>query len=228
MSRLDLPRELLHTTDLPNLSIGFGLGILASGTAWLLSEYAVRPLLDIIVDPNRSQGQNPGPHPHEFYHVRVRNLPARWPLPGRRPAWSCRGTIEVLRPDGSRAVPEEIQARWTSQPEPLLPVIAGHHVGSVLDPSRLMQARKIDVHSHFDEPMSLAVKFEGEEDCYVFSNESYLFPRWQNPAWRLNRGAHLIRVTVYYERGYAQRDFELRNDGLSRDDVHIRPWPAAA
>ena len=60
---------------------GFLFGIVASGIAWLIAEYAVRPLLDIAVDNYRSQGQSPGNPPHEFYHVRVRNLPATRPLP---------------------------------------------------------------------------------------------------------------------------------------------------
>jgi hypothetical protein len=87
-----------------------------------------------------------------------------------------------------------------------------------------MQARKIDVHGHFDEPMSIAVKFEGELECYIFSNESYYFPKWQNPAWRLDSGRYRVRVTVYYERGRVEKDFELRNDGPSRDQVRLHPW----
>jgi hypothetical protein len=204
---------------------GFLLGILASGIAWLITEYAAGPFLDVVADPNRAQGQSPDNPPHEFYHVRVQNLPAKWPLPGRRPAWACTARIDVFRLDGSRAVPGDIIARWTSQPEPLLPVVSQGQVGNVLDPARLMQARRMDVHGHLEERVPVAVKFQGEPDCHVFTNESYLFPRWQNPSWRLPPGRYQLRVTVYYERGRAEKDFELRNDGLSRDDVHLNRWP---
>jgi hypothetical protein len=98
-------------------------------------------------------------------------------------------------------------------------------VGKVLDPARLMQARRIDVQGHSEEPISVAVKFEGEPDCSIFTNESYLFPRWQNPLWSLPLGRYRLRVTVYYERGHIEKDFELRNEGLSRDDVHLNLWP---
>ena len=135
---------------------GFLLGILASGIAWLITEYAAGPLLDIVADPNRAQGQSPGNPPHEFYHVRIRNLPARWPLPARRPAWACTARIDVFRQDGSRAITDGIVARWTSQPEPLLPVVSQGQVGNVLDPARLAQARRADVHGHLDERVSVA------------------------------------------------------------------------
>src|SRR5437773_263330 len=200
---------------------GFLLGILASGIAWFITESATRPSLDIVVDQNRAHGQSPGNPPHEFYHVRVRNVPATRPLPGRRPAWACTASIDVFRQDGSRVIAGDVIARWTSQPEPLLPVIAQGQVGNVLDPARVMQARCMDVHGHSEEPISVAVKFEGEPDCYIFTNESYLFPRWQNPSWRIPPGQYRLRVTVYYERGRAEKDFELSNEGPRRDDVHL-------
>jgi hypothetical protein len=207
---------------------GFVLGILGSTIAWVISEYLARPSLDITVDQSRAQGQRPGgAPPHEFYHVRVRNLPASWPVPGRRPAWACTARIEVFREDGSRAVEGEIVGRWTSQPEPLLPVVAGDQVSNVLDPARVMQAQMVNVHAHADQAMSVLVKFEGEPDCHVFTNESYVFPRWQHPGWRLPPGRYRLRVTVHYESGQAQRCFELRNGGPSRDDVRLAPWPAA-
>jgi hypothetical protein len=154
---------------------GFLLGIFASGIAWLITERASRPLIDIVVDQNRAQGQSAGNPPHEFYHVRVRNVPAKWPLPGRRPAWACTARIDVLRQDGSRAIAGDVIARWTSQPEPLLPVIAQGQLGNVLDPARLMQARRMDVHGHSEEPVSVATKFEGDPDCYISQTKAICF-----------------------------------------------------
>jgi hypothetical protein len=112
---------------------GFLLGIAASSIAWVITEYAARPSLDMIPDSNRSQGQIAGEVPHEFYHVRVMNLPAIWPIPGRRPAWACAARIEVFNLDGTPAISGDVHARWTSQPEPLLPVAAQGQVGAVLE-----------------------------------------------------------------------------------------------
>src|SRR5690349_18667751 len=154
--------------------IGFVLGVVSSAIVWLYAEFSSRPLIDIVVDRNRAQGQGEGNPPHEFYHVRVINVASRKFLPGRRPAWACRATIDVFRQDGSRAITgDDVIARWVSQPEPLLPIVSQGQIGNVLDPARLMQARRADVHGHSEEPLSVAVKFEGEPDCHIFTNESY-------------------------------------------------------
>ena len=207
------------------LFVGFILGILASSIAALVYEYATRPLIETVADDSgRAQGQVPDEKPHEFYHLKVRNLPAKWPLSGRKPAWSCKATIEVFNTDGSRAIKEPIPARWTSQPEPLIPILqAGQHA-NLLDPAKIITGRKVDVHGHEDQQLSIAIKFEGEPECHVFSNESYQFQRWQNPAWRLKTGTYRLRVTLFYERGRSQNDFELRNSGPGRDDLQLRPW----
>jgi hypothetical protein len=206
------------------LAAGFLLGIFASTIAWLITEYAARPALAITPDTHRFQAQSVGNPPHEFYHVRVANLPAVGPLPGRRPAWACSATLDVFRRDGSRVNDSDIHGRWTSQPEPLLPVVAGEWVRNVLDPARVMQSRRMDVHSHQEELMAVAVKFEGELDCHIFTNESYLFPKWQNPGWRLSPGTYRLRVTVLYDRGRAVQDFALSNAGPQRDDLRLTRW----
>lgn len=203
---------------------GFLFGIAASSIAWVLTEYAARPSLDLIPDSNRSQGRLADGVLHEFYHVKVVNRPAMWPVPGRRPAWACAAGIQVFNVDGTPAISGDVHARWTSQPEPLLPVAVQGQMGAVLDPARLMQARRMDVHGHHEELISVLVKFEGEPGCHIFTNESYSFPRWQNPVWHLPLGRYRLRVTVYYEQGRAQRDFELRNNGPSRDDIYLAAW----
>ena len=206
--------------------IGFLLGIMASAFAAITFEYAVRPQLKTVNDDSgRAQGQMPDNPPHEFYHLKVRNLPAKWPLLGRRPAWSCKANLEVFDSDGRPLLASPILARWTSQPEPIFPISNSGQVVHIPDVAKMIAARKVDIHNHEDQPLSVVVKFEGSPDCHLFSNESYLFPRGQNPEWRLGIGTYRLRVTVYYERGRSQDDFELANSGPSCDDIRIRPWP---
>lgn len=205
-----------------NITIGFLLGIVASGIAAIVYEHLTRPLLQVLLeDGPRAIGQYPGLSPHEFYHLRVRNRPARRPFPGRKPAWSCKATIEVFGADGVRTIEEPIHVRWTSQPEPLTPAIAGNQSVSIVDFARLIMARKIDIHCHEDQQFSVALKFDGQPECYIFSNESYLHPSWSNPAWRLGPGEYRLRVTVFYERGRLTRDFTLQNLGTARDSIKL-------
>jgi len=105
--------------------------------------------------------------------------------------------------------PGPILARWTSHPEPVFPIADQGRVVHIPDFAKMIAGRKVDVHNHDDQQSSVAVKFEGEAAIHLFTNESYLFPRWQNPAWRLETGTYRLRVTAYYERGRAVGDFEL-------------------
>lgn len=205
-----------------NLITGFVLGIIASGIAAIVYERATSPLVEISLDDRPlALGQYGDRPPLAFYHLRVRNVPTKMPLSSRKPAWSSKATIEVFRPDGTRVVAEPIYARWPSQPEPLIPAIAGDRSISLVDFARLMNARKVDIHAHEDEYIALVVKYHGQPECYIFSNESYLHPAWCNPSWRLDSGTYRILVTVYYGRGRAQREFELTNVRTTRNSIEI-------
>jgi hypothetical protein len=200
--------------------LSFALGILASGIAALLYDYVTRPLLRVVIDESgrvRSQAQGL----HEFHHLVVRNQPAPWPFPGRKPAWSAEAHIEVLNTDGTPVIQGPVYARWTSQPEPLIPAVAGTTAVNLIDPAKLITGRKVDVHSHQDQQISLLIKFQGEDQCHIFSNESYPYPRWQNPTWQIPLGTFRVRVTVFYERGLETREFHLVNGGPFLEDVRL-------
>lgn len=209
-----------------NITIGFLLGIVASSIAAIAYERATRPLLEVVLDDGRrALGDYPGLPPLEFYHLKVRNCPAIWPLPGRKPAWSCKATIEILSAEGGTRFPDPIYVRWTSQPEPLTPAVTGDQSVSIIDFARLVVARKVDIHLHEEQKISVGLKYEGQAECYMFSNESYLYPAWANPAWRLEQGEYRVRVTVFYDRGRATRDFILKNAGTTRDSLRLQYAP---
>lgn len=205
---------------------GFILGILASSIAWLITERLSAPRLHIRPDQNRYPAPLQGTAGYELYHIVVTNAPTRWPFPARQPAWACTARIEVLRHDGTASGTPPVHARWTTQPEPLLPMLSAGQPHNVLDPARVMQSRRMDVHAHHTELIPVAIKFEGEPDCHLFSNESYAHSRWQNPAWRLGTGAHRLRAVVLHQGGESATDLELRNDGRTRDSVRLLPWNA--
>lgn len=207
---------------------GFVLGIGASSIAWMITERLSQPKLEVRPDSSRYQAQLVGSAGHEFYHVVVSNAPTRWPVPGRQPAWACTARVEVYRPDGSREIAGEVHARWTSQPEPLLPVVVQGQQANVLDPARIMQSRRMDVHGHHDELVAVAIKFEDQADCHIFSNESYVHPQWQNPAWRLGPGRYRLRVIILFQGGRSITDFELQNAGTTRASLSLKPWESSA
>jgi hypothetical protein len=155
--------------QLATLGIGFLLGIVGSLAAAIFYDRATRPKLTVLPDPNRAQGQaSSSASPHEFYHVLIRQVRALWPFPGRRPAWECKVSIEMIDSDGNRVL-GPIAARWASQPEPLIPSLQEDRLVNVIDFARFFAARKCNVHSHEDQPVSIALKYEGNADCHLFS-----------------------------------------------------------
>lgn len=205
------------------LIIGFVLGIFGT----IFYEHATDPLIELSLDERPlASGQHSDQPPHAFYHLRIHNLPAKLPFSSRKPAWSSKAIIEVFDLNGNRVIADPIHARWPSQPEPLMPAVEGNQQVMLLDFARLMDARKVDVHSHEEEYIALAIKFDGQSECYIFSNESYLYPAWSNPAWRLNSGTYRVLVTVFYGRGRAQRAFTLTNQRTARNSIELDYAPA--
>ena len=211
--------------DLLNISMGFIFGILASRIVTLGYGFGTRPLLGIFLDNfPKARGRLENQPPHEFYHLKVKNIPAIWPVPGRKPAWSCKAIIEVFDLNGEYVIPDKIIARWPSHPEPLITVIHENQSKNIIDITKIGSGLKCDVHNHEDQLIDVAIKFEGSEDFHLFSNESYGFPMWQNPDWRLGIGTYKLKITLFYERGRKEFYFRLHNSGSSLDDLLIDFW----
>ncbi len=92
----------------------------------------------------------------------------------------------------------------------------------------MIAGRSVDVHSHCDERLTVALKEEGDPDLYLFTNESYAHEKAKNPAWRLPVGQYQLTVSLFYESGMEQRGFRLANLGAARSDVKIEPLQGAA
>lgn len=218
----------LSSAEEPNnmgLFAGFVLGIIASGVAAVVFDHATSPRLDIVVDPGpRALGDLPDGTKLEYHHVVVRNVRTRWPLPGRRPAWACQANITLFKWTGEPLTVVPIRARWASQPMPISSFIVGDRIVQAADMAKIIAGRRVDIFTHQDERLTIALKHQGLPGIHLFTNESLEFERGCNPAWRLEPGSYRLRVAVYYERGEVQADFEFANTGSTLDDVTIQPW----
>jgi hypothetical protein len=126
----------------------------------------------------------------------------------------------------TRAIRDIIDARWPSQPEPVKTMLRDGRPEQLFDPTLIFVGRKADIHFQDSRngrvQVDLAVKFEGDEVCAIFSNESYFHPQWMKPEWILEPRGYRVRVTVYYETGSAKADFSLENKTTSRTGLVIR------
>lgn len=196
--------------------LGGAIGFLASLVAAFIFERFTAPHLAVRVVDGRAEGDN-----RAFYHLAVHNVPPPWLALGRKPAFLCRATLDVFDESGRRINHQTIHARWSTRPEPLQQVVVDGQVRNVLDPARLFAARTIEVFSHHPENIPVLIKHEGEHACHVFSNESYMHPRWGNPEWALDIGVYRLRLRLFYERGTTEHEFRIHNDGPQREHVRL-------
>jgi hypothetical protein len=136
-----------------------------------------------------------------FLHIEVTNQPlhrfVRWM--SREPAMQVHAAISFYRLDGQNVFGREMVARWSGAVEPVLPTIIheGKMKGVIWDISRLTISANMDIYPGHSQAFDVAAKFDDDEECYGWNNESYFSePRWRNPAWKLSHGCYLVRVTI--------------------------------
>jgi hypothetical protein len=151
-----------------------------------------------------------------FAAVWVRNKPMRAPLRwflAREAAQACRGTLDFYTWGTDARVIPSVPGRWSGNPEPLRSVRVDADPANALayaaagqeppvqvlvqyDPA--LDSREHDVRaSHAGEQIAVAVlRADGSGDAYAWSTESYAYPLWENPRWRLPHGTYRIVVTV--------------------------------
>lgn len=199
--------------------VGVLIGALSSLIVVFIAEYNTRPKLEIVEDPSTPDNASDGSR--SSYHLKVRNIQVfcLWRLifKVRKPAWKTKTTIKILN-GKKEVVIDEIFARWPSTPEPI--TRSGENL--VIDFPKLFIGRENSIFPHEDERIDLGIKFQGENEFYFFSNESYLYDQWKNPNWRIEKGEYFAIVKVFYEYGNVESFFELKNSGSNKTDFSIR------
>ncbi|MCL0047862.1 hypothetical protein M1N20_00090 [Dehalococcoidia bacterium] len=216
--------------------IVFIIGFLASLASVILYERGKRPSLGIELGSTRDD-QKQGITPYRFVHVAVENKPVWWPLKfitDRAVAYACQAMIGVhLQTTKKRAIAQDILARWSGTPELVqtvaIPTAAGAVMLQIPDITKLPQGRKTDIFPSYKEEIPIAIKFDGDPECYIFSNESYLVPNplphkpWRNPNWKLDVGTYDILVKVFSGSITKSKRFILENRGPRREDMVLKP-----
>ncbi len=214
-------REVCRQTMLSYIISGL-VGALASLIVTKYYEIATSPFLEVsgIDDsypPTRRSLDGPI---HKFIEVKVRQKKAYPPFHSRTPAWATVAKLSVHEPDGSRAIQEEITARWSGSPQPYqTQLIQKNGISTpvqVPESSLLSLGERFDVHAFREEKLGIALKYEGYDECWIFSNESYLH-NWENPRWRLPIGDYYIRLELYYRGKPTTQWLHLANKGKDFD-----------
>ena len=201
------------------LAIPTGIGV-AIGV-----EHLRKPILGIELAPPRNQGPYEGKPARDMrcLVLRLTNNPlpryARWM--SRDTAAQCRGHITFDDSEGKRKF--DMPLRWSTSQQPIAPkVLLENGVqGCIVDEDRLSSLSTVDVPPGSGQDIDVAVKLDEDEECYGWSNGSYLStPPWRNPKRKLGRGSYLVRATVVSGGQSCSAEFRLLNEG-NREDFRL-------
>lgn len=199
--------------------VAFVLGALSSLCIVILVEWVRKPRLRLEVAPSRDQ-EYPKGYPAStvrFLELTLRNEPLpRWlGWMSRSPASKCRASINFVDAEGVAVFTRSLEARWSASAQPVpLEFRLGDLTAAISDPNRYNLASEIDVPAGEAESMGVVGRFDGDSDCYGWTNESYFGETpWRNQNWRLPTGVYLVHVAVRASGEKCSNTFQLFNDG---------------
>jgi hypothetical protein len=184
-------------------ALGAFLGALLSILASIAIEYERKPKLKFSIEEPPLEQQfgegRPGRN-GRFVRVYVTNKPMprlfRWL--GRSAAYQCTGKIQFYHPDGAEVFSRAMPVRWAGSDEPVsYQALPEGKVAELFDPAKYNAAFRRDCFPGSPELVDVAARFDDEEDCFGWSNETYLPGKgWRNPEFRLPKGRYFLKITI--------------------------------
>ncbi len=213
-------------------AFGAFLGAMLSIFASMAIEYARKPKLKLTIEnPPLDRPHVPAPvKQSRFLRVCVSNKPMPRLLQwlGRSPAYQCTGDVQFHHlDDGAAVFSRAMPVRWANSEEPFsYQALPDGQVVQLFDPAKYHSAFRRDCFPGTPEIVDVAGRFDNDDDCYGWSNESYLpgknWPR--NPDFKLPKGRYLVKVTINSSGDKTFRVFTLENS-VARE--HFRLLPAS-
>jgi hypothetical protein len=160
--------------------------------------------------------------------IQVMNVPSGWLGKWMRsPALQARALVSFHRvADGREIFGRRMEGRWANslQPTPTPVVDTNGNVSLFIhDPERLSAGSRVDIYPGESALLDVAVRFQGDTDCYGWNNETYFAqPYGKNPSWRLASGVFLVKVTITSTGRKCEGVFRLIND-VPYDAFRLEP-----
>jgi hypothetical protein len=213
--------------------MGTVLSIIVGGLITILTaiavEYLRRPVLKLTIEEPPLDLPSPnGKGKRRNLRLKLRNEPlpagARWMQ--RAAALQCRGQITFHHlNDGQDVFGRAMPVRWVSSPEPIPNQILnldGAPQFVIRDFGRTTTESRIDVYPGEEELLDVAIRFDGESDCYGWNNDSYFY-NWRNPNWKLTKWRYLVEVVITSSGQKCVDVFRLVNDVTLLTDFRLLP-----
>lgn len=212
-------------------TLGAFLGALFSILATMFIEYEKKPKLKFEIEhPPHDGWQSPEPNiaQSRFLRVKVYNKPMPTLLHwlDRSAALQCTGNVQFFRESGTAIFSSPMKIRWSGSDEPNSPQLNTSGVVVYLfDVPKYNAAFRRDCFPGVPELVDIAARYDNEDECYGWSNESYL-KGVRNPDFKLDKGRYLVKITIYFSGNTASHVFALENYA-SRKDFRLEPTSKA-
>lgn len=207
------------------------IGVLCGGIITILTaiwvEYLRNPKLKLEIEhPALDTADNSGNNKRRNLRLILRNeaLPPGLRWMQRAAAIQCKGEVTFHHlDDGQNVYDRAMPVRWVQSPQPIRPLVVdnqGTVQFQIIDFARLGTDSRIDVYPGDEEKLDVAVRFDGEPDCYGWNNESYAH-NWRTPQWKLSKGRYLAKVTVTSSGKKCYGVFRIANDVDNLTDFRL-------
>jgi len=197
-------------------ALGAFLGAALSLFASIATEYQRKPKLKLSFETPPRVQTNPdnAPAKHsKFLRVYVTNRPMTRSLSwlGRSAAYQATGDIQFYHlDDGAPVFARAMPIRWSGSDEPVSYQLVNGEIQHIFDPAKYNAAFRRDCFPGLPELVDVAARFDSDEDCFGWSNESYL-KGWRNPEFKLPKGRYLVRITIRSSGDNVSGVFKLEN-----------------
>lgn len=218
----------ISTKDIMLVVIG---GIVAYGLV-LLTDILKKPKLVFEIE-SENIGTMDNKTKHKFIHIKVKNYDKKFPFikllqPTTQVAFSTKATI-IIDDNGTQ---REFTGRWSNHPQ-LLPKSfqANGKVVQIPDINALVQGRE-DIHPQSrktktgiseDKEVAIGLKYDNENEFYMFNNESYIYinNNFKDEKFKFSRGVYngmLILSTMGFQR---TQKFRIYDESLELEDFRV-------
>jgi len=148
-----------------------------------------------------------------FYHLVIKNEIKRLGLMVN-PVQNARVQMVFLDKMGREIF--RIPAKWDFRPEPV------NYKENTPEPSLIPQGELLDINPGSEESFCVCIKYKGDAEIYAFNAYSYLYHKWKNPGWKLDKGEYYVHIVLNAANTYSKFRFLLKNDGSDFRDVEIK------
>jgi len=199
-------------------AIGAFIGALLSLFISILIENQRKPKLSIQRDNSSKATYTKDKPVKKIKVLRVRVINAKMPKifswMRRDAAMHCNADIQLLHIDNLSPIFEHpISARWARADPPMTQQYDKSKIQMInaLDISKYKAAFIRNIYPDSEEPIDTFVRFDDDEECYIWNNDTYFYENWRNPSVQIPKGSYYVIVTVYSSGEIIRGFYQLEN-----------------